>query len=399
MTSPLDRADPVPTPEQLDAITVKALRAIGGEKWSTYPDALGAFVAEMDFGLAEPIREALKGAVDRGLVGYLPLPLSDESSKAAGRYLEREFGWQISPEWIRPVADVIDCYTHAIEHFSAPGSPIILITPAYTPFFKVAALRGRRIIEVPMTYQDGHWWLPIEGIQEALNGKPGLVVLCSPHNPTGAVPTEDELRRLSSVVATAGARVFSDEIHAPLVFSGQRHVPYASLSAATAGHTVTAISASKAWNIAGLKCAHMVFTNDRDLTTWRQSAPRAELSPSTLGVVAATAAYNEGSLWLDDIREYLSENRTAAEQALRTYLPKARFHSPESTYFAWIDCRGLGIPGNPRDFFLEHAEVALSDGALFGSAGEGYVRLNFATPRPILQQAIMNMGAALQSLE
>lgn len=383
--------------ERLDSITVEDLRAVGGEKWSTYPGALGAFVAEMDFGLAPAIGEALADAVASGLVGYLPEPVSRDSSAAAAMYLRREFGYEAPPERVRPVADVLDCFVHAMEHFSAPGSPIIIPTPAYSPFPKIAALQGRRIVEVPLEREGASWRLPVAGIRAALAGEPGLVVLCNPHNPTGAVHGMDELLALSQVVEEAGARVFSDEIHASLVHPGRRHIPYASVSAAAAGHTVTAISASKAWNIAGLKCAHLVLSNDADLETWHREAPRAELSASTLGAVAAIAAYRHGGPWLEGIREYLDGNRRVVAEALREHLPTVRFSVPDATYFAWLDCRELGIPGNPRDYFLEHAAVALTDGEPFGAVGRGHVRLNFAMPRPILRQAIANMGAAVRA--
>ncbi|MFI9601445.1 MalY/PatB family protein [Streptomyces sp. NPDC052043] len=385
----------MPTVAQLDAITEAHLRAVGGEKWSTFPGAIGAFVAEMDFGIAEPVHDALRSAVDQGAVGYMSPSVSRASSVAAAAWLARSFDWRVDPSHVRPVADVIECYTLAIEHYSPPGSPIVVPTPAYTPFLKVAAAKGRRIIEVPLIHSADRWRLDLEAIGKALEERAGLVVLCNPHNPTGAVAEADELRALAEVVQKRGSRVFADEIHAPLTYGGRRHVPYALVSAEAAAHTVTAISASKAWNLAGLKCAHMVLSNAADLRTWHDRCPRAELGAGTLGAVAATAAYRHGQPWLDDIVAYLSNSRLLVADLIRQHLPQAQFQVPEATYFAWIDCRKLGIRANPRDFFLEHAQVACTDGTAFGHAGAGHVRLNFATPRPVLETAISRMGAAV----
>jgi cysteine-S-conjugate beta-lyase len=191
-----------------------------------------------------------------------------------------------------------------------------------------------------------------------------------------------------------GGRVFSDEIHAPLVYEGRRHVPYAALGEVPAGHAVTATSASKAWNLPGLKCAQLVLSNDADADLWARAGLHAEHGASTLGVVANTAAYTGGAGWLDDVLAYLDGNRRLLDDLVTEHLPGVRYTPPEGTYLAWLDCRELGLP-EPGAFFLEHAGVALTDGSLCGTAGQQFARLTIATPRPVLVQTVEQMGAAL----
>ncbi|WP_354002751.1 aminotransferase class I/II-fold pyridoxal phosphate-dependent enzyme [Microbacterium elymi] len=238
-----------------DATTEDRLREIGGMKWSLYPEATGMFVAEMDFGVAEPVRAAVQGAVDDALFGYPPPRIVDALSAACAAWQRDRYGWDVPAERVRPLADVLTGLTAAIELFTAPGSAIILPTPAYMPFLTVPATVGREVIEVPMLLEDGELVLDLNGIDRAFAAGGGMLILCNPHNPVGRVYRPDEMGAVAEIVERHGGRVFSDEIHAPLVYEGTRHTPYASVSPMTAAHTITAASASKAWNLPGLKCA------------------------------------------------------------------------------------------------------------------------------------------------
>ena len=210
----------------------------------------------------------------------------------------------------------------------------------------------------------------------------------------------DELQALAEVVEAHGARVFSDEIHAPVVYPGARHLPYASVSAAAARHSVTALSASKGWNLAGLKCAQMVLGNDADQACWRRIGLVAGHGLSGLGVIASMAAWRDGGPWLDGVVGYLDGNRRRLSQWMAAQLPQAGFLAPEGTYLAWIDCRGLALPADtsPASFFRRRARVALTDGSECGAAGTGFVRMNFAMPRPLLDEALARMAAAIADL-
>ncbi len=383
------------TTHPFDALTEDGLRAGGWLKWTGVPDALGAFVAEMDFPCAEPVVEALRDAVDAGSFGYLPPAAAADLSRAAAAFQGSAYGWAVDPGSVHPVADVLTAFTVAIEHFSPPGSPVVLPTPAYMPFVTVPAVLGRPVVEVPMVAGGGRWSLDLDAIGRALAPAGGLVVLVNPHNPTGTVHTPAELLALAEVVDRHGGRVLADEIHAPLVHPGAVHVPYASLSPAAAAHSVTAVSASKAWNLPGLKCAQLITTNDADAATWARIAAVAGHGASTLGVLASTAAYTAGRPWLDDVLAYLDGTRTELADLVAAHLPGVRYTPPQGTYLAWLDCRSLDLPTAPAAFFRDRAGVALVDGRACGAAGAGWVRYTFATPRPLVERAVAQMGAAV----
>ena len=384
------------TADDFDAITIERLREVGSYKWSAVPGAIGAFVAEMDFGLAPAIRTELAAALESGLTGYLPPALAQRMSEACARWQEDRYGWVVPAERIRPIGDVLTALHATIEHFTAPGSKIVLPTPSYMPFLGIPAQHGREVVAVPMVMEDGRFVLDLDGIERAFADGGGLLVLCNPYNPVGRVFTREELEAVAQIVSRHGGRVFSDEIHAPLVYAPHRHVPYASISPATAAHTITATSASKSWNLPGLKTAQIILTGEDDLEVWRTPAvSRAEHGASTLGIIANAAAYENGGGWLDDVLAYLDGNRRRLGALLAQDIPAMGYVPPEGTYIGWLDARGLGLDGSPADFFREKAGVALTDGAACGAAGEGYLRFILATPRPIIEQAVRQMAEAL----
>ncbi|MGY1638383.1 MalY/PatB family protein [Geodermatophilus sp. SYSU D00742] len=378
-----------------DSVTEEALRAAGGLKWTRYGTAIGAFVAEMDFGTAPEVARVLHEAVDRGALGYLtPQAAAAMAGACAGWYATR-YGWSPPPEWITPLPDVVAGLRAAIEHFTPPGGAVVLPTPAYMPFLTVPGLLGRELVQVPMIERDGVATYDLDGIAAAFAAGGALLVHTDPHNPTGRVFSVEEQLALADVVERAGARVFADEIHAPLVYPGAVHRPYASLSPATARHTVTATSASKAWNLPGLKAAQLLLSNEADAEHWARVGFFGVHGASTLGVLAATAAYTEGGPWLADVLAYLDGNRHRLGELLAEHLPHVRWTPPEGTYLAWLDCRALGLPTSPGAYFLEHAGVAFVDGPECGAPGAGHVRLNLATPRPVLEAIVARMADAV----
>ncbi|MCR2825495.1 MalY/PatB family protein, partial [Microbacterium sp. zg.Y909] len=306
-----------------DAITERDLRAAGSVKWTTFPDTIGAFVAEMDFGLAPAINDALTAALNRGLTGYLPAQVAGDMAAATADWYAATYGWAVPAERVHPVPDVIAAFELAIEKFTRPGSAVIVPTPAYMPFLFVPQLHGREVIEVPSVEVDGRMTMDLDAIGRAFDDGAGMVVLCNPHNPLGTVFRRDELIALSELVAAKEGRVFSDEIHAPLVYRPAVHVPYASVSDAAAAHTLTAASASKAWNLAGLKCAQVILSNDADAEAWETFGPWAGHGTSTLGALANTAAYSAGAGWLEDVRDYLDGNRRLLAALLAEHVPLA----------------------------------------------------------------------------
>ena len=387
---------------ELDAVTEQELRERGSLKWTAFgPETIGAWVAEMDFGTAPQIEAALHAAAGSGNLGYLPPGPRAELAAACAQWQQQRYGWQVPPEHVFPVPDVLTALELVLRHFSRPGSRLILPTPTYMPFLTVPPLHGRAVIEVPMARDSirQRWVLDLAGLDRAFRAGGDLLVLCNPANPVGRVLTGDELAAVTELVDRHGGRVFADEIHAPLVYPGHRHLPYAASSATAAGHTITATAASKAWNLPGLKCGQVIVGRAADATTWRRVGSAASAMPSLLGVAATIAAYRSGAGWLAGVLAYLDRNRRALAEQLAGELPQVRHDPPEGTYLAWLDCRDLPLAGEagPAAFFHRYAEVALVDGGGCGEAGQGYVRLNFATPLPVLRRAVSRMAQAVRT--
>ncbi|WP_102193779.1 MalY/PatB family protein [Microbacterium aurantiacum] len=363
-------------------------------KWSLHPGRIGAWVAEMDFGVAPEIAAAMHRAIDEENLGYLSPPLAAELGVATSDWMRDEYGWAIDPERVHPVSDVMAVLRVAVEEYAPAGSPVIVPTPAYMPFLTFLPAIGHPVIEVPGVEVDGRWQHDLQRIDEAFAAGARTLVLCNPHNPTGTVASRAELEAIAEIVERHGGRVFADEIHAPLRFDGRPFVPYASVSDATAAHTVTGTSASKAWNIPGLKTAQLITSNDADQELYRGFGFSVQHGASTLGVVASTAAYRLGKPWLDGVLAYLDGSRSLLGSLVSEHLPGAVYRAPEATYIGWIDTKALRIDGPPAEFFREQAGVVLTEGRLLGRGYEDYVRVVFATPRPILEEAVAAMGEA-----
>jgi cystathionine beta-lyase len=382
--------------EAIDRTTAATLRARGSFKWTAPgPDGFGAAVAEMDFGAAPAILEALAALSADANFGYLSPVLADQLAEACADFVRRRYGWAVDPADVHHVPDVIKALELAITHYSRPGSPVILPTPAYMPFLSVPGYLGREIIQVRMRDEDGFFTLDLDAIEDAFRAGGHLLIFCNPYNPLGRVFTAAEIARLTDVVDRHGGRVFADEIHAPLVYPGQRHLPYAATSPAAAAHTLTATSASKAWNLPGLKCAQVILSSDPDREVWEEMGFFASHGASNPGVVANIAAYRHGEAWLDEVLAYLDDSRRLLAGLLRRHLPQVRYRPPDGTYLAWLDCTAMDLPGSPGALVTERARVTVIDGPAFGDGGPGAFRLNFATPQPILTEMVERAAAAL----
>ena len=376
-----------------DDISADTLRARGSMKWTRFPDTLPGFVAEMDFPLAPPIAEALQRAIDAPLLGYLPEPTKQDMKEATSEFLADRYGWDVTSDNVFPTADVLSAYEVTLRAFATPGAPVVVPTPAYMPFLSLTEMLGHPVIQVPMVDVDGRPSMDLERIASELASGAGVVVLCNPHNPLGLVYSEQELRALADVVDKAGALVFSDEIHAPLTLFGHTHLPYASLNETTAAHTVTSTSASKAWNLPGLKAAQLITSNPAHYEALKKIEFTVSHGASTLGVIATTAALRDGGEWLNEAREYIEGSATEFAEAV-SELPGASFRQLEGTYIAWLDASSVDIGDHPSPahFFAKEAGVSVTDGAMCGEAGVGHMRLILATPRPILREMVSRLS-------
>ncbi|HLU32059.1 MAG TPA: aminotransferase class I/II-fold pyridoxal phosphate-dependent enzyme [Acidimicrobiia bacterium] len=373
--------------------TPSELRRRGGLKWTAFPDdVLAAWVAEMDFGLAPPIGAALHAAVDRHDTGYAYPDIERAAAHAATRFWDDTLGWSVPEERVFPAPDVIEGIRRAIIHLTRPETPVVLHTPVYFPFYSMVERAGRELIDVPCEQDaDGRYTLDLAGIDRAFADGAGSVVLCNPWNPTGRSFSRAEIEDLAEVAASYSARIIADEVHSPLTHPGVVHTPGAAVAPDT---VVTVTSASKAWNIPGLKCAQVVLTSDRDAEIWSDYFTPDKVGVSNLGLIANAAAYADSRAWLDDVRGRLDANRKLLDELSARHLPRVVYRSPEATYLAWLDFRAYGID-DPAAFFLDEARVAVSAGRPFGRGGHGHARLNFATSSAILKTILERMGSAV----
>ena len=382
----------------LDDINEAQLRLRTGQKWSLYPSAvLPAWVADMDFAVAEPIRAALAARIENGDLGY-PLPVA--RSGIAELFVERvaaRFGWHIDASAVVILNDVVQGLYLGLETLSAPGDGVIIQTPIYPPFLHAVAELGRRAVQCPLLAGSTRYEIDFEHLEAAIDGSTRVLMLCNPHNPTGRAFTRDELTRLAALACRHDLVVVSDEIHADLILAPQPHIPLASLGPDIAARTMTLMSASKAFNIAGL-CLAFAHFGSADLRQRFERLPaHGRGGNNAFSLAAVRAAWGGAQPWLDEVLNYLRGNRDHVAAFWRTHWPAVGHLPPQATYLAWLDLRALELPGGPHEFFLQRAQVALGDGRAFGAPGVGFVRLNFATSRALLEQVLERMHAALRA--
>ncbi len=373
---------------EVSALPLAQLRARTSEKWREYPDdVLPLFVAEMDFPLAPAVTAALRRAVDTGDTGYIAsrTPLAQSYADFA----LRRFGWEADPERMRSTADVSMGIVEILRRVITPGQRVIVTPPVYPPFYELVTEAGGIVERVPLRDTGTGWELDIDAIRSALGAGARAILLCNPHNPTGTVHSPASLAALADLAAEHGVTVVSDEIHAPLSQPGTGFTPFLSVNDAARDVGYAVVSASKAFNLAGLKCALMVTASDATTSIVRGLPVEVEWRTGQFGLLAAVAAFSEESdEWLDGLLRTLDRNRRLLGELLEQHLPGARYRMPDAGYLAWIDLSELGWGDNPARRILREAKVALHFGPAFGDEGTGHVRLNFGTSPEILTEAV-----------
>lgn len=381
----------------LEALPLETLRRRTSTKWRSFPaDVIPMFVAETDFALAPAIALALTEAVTLGDTGYTPPDPGVSVAYAA--FAQRRFGWEIDPARIRSTGDVMMGVVELLRATTRPGDRVVSTPPVYPPFAMCIEEAGCVVETVPLIDTGSAWRLDLEGIDAALAAGARAVLLCNPHNPTGTVHSADTLAALAQTAARHGAVVISDEIHAPLVRDGVSFTPFLSASetAAEIGYAVT--SASKAYNLAGLKCALIVTAADGPARVVRDLCPEVEWRTGLFGAIAGVAAFSAASDdWLDSLRAALEINRVLLVDLLAAHLPLARYRMPDAGYLAWIDVSAYGWGDDPAAHLRKTAKVALHHGPMFGSEGIGHVRLNFGCSPEILTEAVTRIGAVARA--
>ena len=378
---------------RVTALPLDELRERTSEKWREYPaDVLPLFVAETDFPLAPAITEALGRAVATGDTGYIAsrTPLAD----AYAAFAQRRLGWQVDPARTRSTADVSMGIVEILRRVTRPAERVVVTPPVYPPFYDLVQEAGAEVERVPLLDTGAGWELDLDGIRAAFADGATAILLCNPHNPTGTVHDRSALAALAAIADEFGASVVSDEIHAPLAQPGSGFTPFLSVNEAAERVGYAVVSASKAFNLAGLKCALMVTAHDATTAVVRGLPIEVEWRTGQFGLLAAVAAFSEQSdAWLDGLLHTLDENRVLLERLLAQHLPGARYRIPDAGYLAWIDLTALDWGDNPAKRILREAKVALHYGPAFGAEGKGYVRLNFGTSPEIITEAVERIAA------
>jgi cystathionine beta-lyase len=378
---------------QVKALPLAELRERTSEKWREYPaDVLPLFVAETDFPLAPAITAALQRAVEIGDTGYMGsrTPLA----QAFSDFASRRYGWEPDPARIRSTADVSMGIVEILRRVTQPEERVVVTPPVYPPFYDLVAEAGAEVERVPLRDTGTRWELDLDGIRAAFEDGATAILLCNPHNPTGTVHGRDSLTALAELADEFGVAVVSDEIHAPLAQPGSGFTPFLAVSDVAQRVGYALVSASKAFNLAGLKCALMVTADDETSAVVRGLPVEVEWRTGQFGLLAAVAAFSEESdEWLDGLLRTLDENRLLLEDLLAAHLPGARYRIPDAGYLAWIDLTALEWGDNPARRILKDAKVALHFGPAFGAEGAGHVRLNFGTSPEILTEAIERIAS------
>jgi cystathionine beta-lyase len=389
-------------PAKLDDLDLAVLKTRLSEKWNTYPsDIHPAWVAEMDFPLAEPIRVVLERAVDRNDIGYPIAPHETGLREAFCDRMQRLYGWEPKPARVEILTDVVQALYVGMLAYTETGDGAAMQTSIYPPFFDAVRETGRTLQEhrliAPQAGKPGYQ-LDLDDLRAVTDERTRILLFCNPHNPTGRAFRRDELEALAQLAQERDWVVISDEIHQELVYRGFEHIPFAAISDDAASRTITVTSATKAFNIPGLRTCVAHFGSAELQHRFNHVIPRhVRGGIGLLGLYATIAAWRHADPWLAEVRRYLEGNRDFVVQYLAQELPEIHCQPPESTYFAWLDCRELGLEPSPARFFYEHAKVALSDGKNFGPGWEGFARLNFATSRTLLGQILEKLAKAVRS--
>ncbi|QCX34148.1 pyridoxal phosphate-dependent aminotransferase [Caloramator sp. E03] len=371
-------------------------------KWDTLKERFGSndilpmWVADMDFEVAPEIIEAIKKRTEHGIFGYTIRPQTYYESII--NWVKKRHSWEINREWLGFSPGVVPALAIAVLSFTDIGDKIIIQPPIYPPFFKVIKNNGRQIVENPLKLQDGKFVMDFDDLESKIDSKVKMLMLCSPHNPVGRVWDKDELEKLSNICLKHNIIIVSDEIHSDIVYKDKKHIPIASLNEAVLQNTITFIAPSKTFNIAGLSTSATIIPNKKLRDKFENTIESLEISSSNVfGIVALESAYKYGEEWLDELLKYLEGNINLLMDFARSNSHKVNITKPEGTYLAWLNFKNLNIKHDELvEFMIKKAKVGLNSGLDFGSQGEGFLRLNFACPRILLEEGLYRIEKALK---
>jgi cystathionine beta-lyase len=377
-------------------VTEAALRRKQGAKWNSYPpNILPAWVADMDFNVAEPIRQALSNQISNSDFGY-PLGAKDNGLLSLFRArVKNHFNWDIDESEVLILNDVVQGLYLGVSVFSAENESVLIQTPIYPPFLHAVTELSRLPLLQPLVATDERFEIDFEKIESAIDSSTKIFALCNPHNPTGRAFNLKELTKIGELCCRHDLIILSDEIHADLVYEPKTHVPIASISPEVRARTVTLMSASKAFNIAGLCMAFAHFGSSALKKKFETIPSHVRGGTNALSVAAVRSAWTLCDNWLNDIRTILFKNRNSVSQFVLEKHPKIRYFPPDATYLAWLDLREFEHKPSYQSYLMDSAKVAVSGGEDFGEEGRGFIRVNFATSPEILEKVLARVGSAL----
>ena len=360
-------------------------------------DVIPLWVADMDFRTAQPIIDACKAKAEEGIWGYTTRP--DSYFEAVQQWERRRKGWTPDTSFMSWSLGVVPSLSAIVKLFSNDGDKVLIQTPVYSEFYDVAETWGREVVESPLVERDGTWSIDFDDFAEKVK-QCRLFLLCNPQNPVGRVWEPEELRKMAELCLESGTLLISDEIHSDLIFHGKRHTPMASLSSEIAANTITCVSATKTFNLAGLQASTTIFPNREMKKTFDTFWGHMDICRNNaFSAVAMEAAYRQGEEWLDQLLPYISANFDYIREFCAENIPQIKPNLPDATYLMWLDCRALGMTNEElRDFFIRKAGLGLNEGCTFGRSLTGFMRLNAACPRATLEKAMAQLKAAVDSL-
>lgn len=384
-----------------DFDTVIDRRGTASVKWESDPpssggrDVLPLWVADMDFAAPREILQAIEHRAAHGVFGYTLEPPS--YLEAVAQWLANRHGWTVQPDWVVSSPGVLPSISTALLAFTQPGDGVIIQPPVYYPFGLRIAMAGRQVVQNPLVQRRGLWEMDFEHLERVIDGRTRALILCSPHNPCSRVWDRDSLARLALLCARRGILIFSDEIHCDLVMKGSRHVPAAVSCPEAAEITITFVSPTKTFNLAGIAGSFTIIADSALRLRFQEQARALWMGlGNPLSIAAVEAAYRQGSAWLDELLAYIGGNRDLLAGFLEQRLPEVHLAPLEGTYLAWLDMRGLGMSDEEiTDRLRNRAAVRLDEGRKFGAGGNGFQRINLACPRSILREALERMAGAL----
>lgn len=362
-------------------------------------DLIPLWIADMEFKTAKPVIDAMVKRAEHGIFGYVSKP--DSYRIAAISFQKRRHNWDIKMEEMSFSVGIVPAIAELVREFTKAGDKVLIQTPVYPEFYEVVeAWEDREVIENQLINEDGYYHMDFEDLEMKLKLSPKLMILCNPHNPVGRVWKKDELEKLGNLCLKYNVPLISDEIHGDMEVFGNKYTPMWSLSKEIKDNTIVAFSATKTFNLAGLQACFIVFPKDE----WKNRFDRywAGLDihrNNCFSLVAMETAWNEGEEWLDQVIKYIEANMTFVKEYTEKYIPKIKVQLPESTYLMWLDCRKLEMKADQlEEFMVNRAGVGLNNGSNFCRGLEGFMRMNVACPRSMLEKALEQIKVAIEEL-